>query len=159
MEKTTTLGSLAYDALLKEPESRDPIELQRELQKKYIDELVDCVENYKKIQPRSFFVCVITKREKLLQPILRNYFIARDSCPTPDYDQAVYKYNHESEQIEYLWCIPDREACLTYRENALQVVPEERQLLQHILDFADGTLYRLSKKLNKEQVDSPLLDI
>jgi len=159
MEKTTTLGSLAYDVLIKEPESRDPIELQRELQKKYIDELIDCVENYKKIQPRSFFVCVITKREKLLQPVLRNYFIARDSCPTPDYDQAVYKYNREDDRIEYLWCIPDREACLTYRENALQVVPEERQLLHHILDFADGTLYRLSKKLNKEHVNSPLLDV
>ena len=37
------------------------------------------------------------------------------------------------------------------------VMPEERQLLQFVLDFADGSLFQLAKKLNGETIDSILL--
>jgi hypothetical protein len=159
MEINNTIGSLAYQALQKDPESRDPIELQRELQKNYIDELIQCTETTKKQSRGDFYIVVITKRERLLQPVLRNYFVPRTTCPTPDYDQTVYKYNKQDDCIEYLWCIPDKETCLTFKENALQIVPNERHLLKHILDFADGTLFALCKKLNKEHDDSPLLEL
>ena len=82
--------------------------------------------------------------------MIRNYFIPTHDCPTPTYDQTIYKYDHHKESIEFLWVIPDKETCLTLYENKDIVVPEERALLQFVLDFYDGTLYRLMKKLNKE---------
>lgn len=157
MEINNTIGSLAYQALQKDPDSRDPIELQRELQKKYIDELIQCTTTTKNTHNGDFYIVVITKRERLLQPVLRNYFVPRTTCPTPDYDQTLYRYSKHDDRIEYLWCIPDKETCITFKEHVLQIAPDERQLLKHILDFSDGTLFALCKKLNKEHDDSPLL--
>lgn len=151
----STIGSLVNEIREKDQETRDPIELQRELQKNYLDELVTCVLKDRANYDGDFYVVVLTKRERLMQEVMRNYFFSRKSCPTPDYDQALYRYNAQAEEIEYIWCIPDRETCRIFKENALRIVPEEHELLQHVLDFADGTLYRLAKSLNNEEMDSP----
>ena len=98
-----------------------------------------------------------TKCEPLLPNTYRNYFIDRQTCPTPNYDQAVYRYNRKKEQIEYIWSIPDRETCHHLRINAMHVVPRERELLSFVLKFADGTLFKLCKKLNGEKLETPEL--
>jgi hypothetical protein len=157
MIRKKTLGEQVVPLLEKEPESRDPIELQREMQRDYLDELKKCIADFKKKHNGDFFVVVITKREPLLPNVLRNQFFARISCPTPDYDQSVYHYKSDIECAEYLWTIPCRDACYYLRDNCSLVAPEERQLLGFVLDFADGSLFKLSKKLNREMPDSPLL--
>ena len=134
-ERKKTIGSLARESMQQEQETRDPIELQRELQKEYIDELAACVEANQDDYDGNFFVVVITKKEPTMKNVLRNYFFARQSCPTPDYDQAVYWYHEEAGTLEYLWCIPDRETAMILKDNALRVVPEERGLLQHVLNL------------------------
>ena len=157
MIRKKTLGEQAVPLLQKEPESRDPIELQREMQRDYLDDLKKCITDFKKTHRGDFFVVVITKNEKLLPNVFRNYFFARISCPTPDYDQSVYHYKHDIECAEYVWTIPSRDACMYLRHNCQVVAPEERQLLQFVMDFSDGSLFKLSKKLNREVADSPLL--
>ncbi len=152
-----TVGSQAYDLMQKEPESRDPIEIEQAMQEDYVDELITCALTFAKKYIGDFYVVVITKNEKLLPNVFRNYFAARVSCPTPDYDQSVFKYHYHSETIEYIWTIPSKDACIYLKENALQVHPTEEQLLRFVLEFADGTLYKLAKQLNKEAMDSPLL--
>lgn len=150
-EKKKTVGEQAAPLLSKEPESRDPIEIQREMQKEYIDNLIMCVETHKKIFPSHFFVTVLTKREKLLPNVFRNYFLANLACPTPNYDQAVFRYNKDYEHIEYIWTIPDRETCYYFLNNKHLIVKEEQQLLKHIIDFADGILYKKAKEFNGEE--------
>jgi hypothetical protein len=54
---------------------------------------------------------------KLLDNVLRNYFIPTRACPTPHFDQTVYRYDHHKEAIEFLWVIPDQETCEIFREN------------------------------------------
>lgn len=157
MKQRKTVGELSLQAAQKPEDTRDPIELQRSMQENYIDELLSCVEANKNKLHGNFFIVVIAKRERLMRNVLRNYFFARLSCPTPDYDQTVFMYNAKDESIEYLWCIPDRETSLTLKQNALAVIPSERQLLKHVLDFSDGTLFRQAKKLNKETEDSIFL--
>ena len=149
-----TVGEQVVPLLEKEPESRDPIELQREMQKDYHNNLIQCVNDFKKIHRGDFFVVVLTKNEKLLPNVFRNYFVPRLTCPTPNYDQTVFHYKHDFEIVEYIWTIPSQDACIYLRNNALLVAPEERQLLGFVLDFANGSLYELCKKLNKEQKDS-----
>jgi hypothetical protein len=161
MEKKTrhkkTVGEQYLDISCKLPESRDPIELQREMQKGYIDELSKCVVEFRKKCSADFWVVVLTKRERLMENILRFYYFGRHSCPTPDFDQSLYFYDSKAEEIRFVWSIPDKDTCHHLRNNALYVHDSERNLLQFILEFFDGTLFEKAKRFNKEVKDSPIL--
>ena len=50
--------------------------------------------------------------------------------------------------------VPDQETALTLKENKQIVVPAERSLLQFVLDYYDGNLHRICKKLNGETMDA-----
>ena len=94
MTKKKTVGAIASELQLKTPDTRDPIEIQREVHKDYIDNLKIAVDRGLLTMKHDFYVTVIVKKEKLLEKVLRNYFAERSSCPTPDYDQSVYKYHN-----------------------------------------------------------------
>lgn len=158
MAKRKTVGELSGSLMNKEPDSRDPIELQREMQKEYRDSLIECCRKGINGHTGDFFVVVVSKKERLMPNVFRNYFLSRISCPTPDYDQAVYRYRHKHEELEYLWCIPDKETCLTFLDNKKKIVSSEQGLLHHIIDFENGDLYLLAKKLNNESYGSIVLE-
>jgi hypothetical protein len=157
-EKKITVGEQYLKVAYKEPESRDPIELQREIQKEYVENLTQTVLSFRKDNPRNFYIVQLTKRERLLENVLRNYFFCRYSCPTPEYDQSVFKYEHAIEAVEYLWTVPDKDTCEYLRDNALVVAPEEKELLMFVLSFYSGELLSLAKHLNGEKKGSPLID-
>lgn len=156
--KRETVGKIASDLLKKEPDSLSPIDNMREQLTDYEKNLYECVNRYKNVFPLDFFIIVITKKERLMPNVLRNYFYARMSCPTPDYDQTVYRYSHLKEEVEFLWVIPSQDTCHILKDNALQIDPSERELLDFVLKFSDGSLFTLAKKLNHEAEDSPLLE-
>lgn len=166
----TTIGSIASE-LLSKPDTKNlnPQEIQRAQEQEYLDNLVwavkhaqkkiDCysIEGHEKCRDRSalegsFFVAAVLKKEKLLENVLRNYFIPTKACPTPSYDQTLYRFNADKDEIEYIWTVPDRETCLTFKENITKIVPEERALLANILDFYSGALYRKAKEFNGEMM-------
>ena len=99
----------------------------------------------------DFYVVVITKKERLMDNVLRNYFFTRQTCPTPEYDQIVYQYHRSTDTIEFLWVVPSKHACEMYKQNKLDIAQEEWELLKYVLEFEDGTLLKKSKKLNNEQ--------
>ena len=150
-----TVGEVAAK-LLEKAESNDQtvIDQTREQLSEYYDELIKCVNEHKNKIVGNFYVVVITKKERLITNVLRNYFFARVSCPTPDYDQAVYHYDAKKEELSFMWVIPDRETCLLLRANTSQIPQEELQLLGFVQDFASGKLFKLAKSLNGEKVDS-----
>lgn len=145
-----TLGSIVQDLSLKTPESQDPIEIQRELQKDYRKNLLEAANRGVKRYSGDFYIHVEKKAEPLLPNTFRHYFIDKQSCPTPNYDQDVYKYNRQKEEIEYLWTVPDRGTCFHLMENKHLVVPTEQWLLSFVVKFANGELYKLCKELNGE---------
>lgn len=173
-----TVGKIAGELLQKSPESRDPIEIQREIQKDYIAHLEWSVRHMQKkvdcahlagnnrghetcaLRPGhlgDFFVVVLTKKERLMENVIRNYFLETIDCPTPTYDQTVYQYHAKDEKLTYLWTVPDKETCLIFHENADIIVPEERELLDYIEMFYDGTLMRLARKLNGENIETGIV--
>ena len=152
-----TVGQISSELALKTPDTRDPIELEREMHSDYEKNVYECVKAHKTVWPKDFYVIVITKKEPLMQNVMRNYFYGRLSCPTPDYDQAVYFYDQRNDIIEFLWVIPSRDTCIHLKENAFLVDPAESQLLRFVLDFADGTLFGIAKARNGEHVGSLLL--
>lgn len=152
-EEKKTVGQISQELAAKAPESRDPVELQRELQKEYIDNLIQCVNTHKKEYSSDFYVVVLTKKERLMENVLRNYYLATKACPTPTYDQAVYKYRYKEEDLVFMWVVPSKDTCEHFRDNALDVLKyggEERELLRYVLLFYDKTLDTIAAKENGE---------
>lgn len=145
-----TVGKISSELKQKELYSNDVIETGREVNKDFLNSLLECVKRGLQMYDGDFFVSVLLKREKIMDNVLRNYFIPRRSCPTPHFDQSVWHYKSQDDCLEYLWSLPCEEACLTLKQNMLQVVPEEHHILQFVLDYYDGTLDTLCKKLNGE---------
>jgi len=170
--KNQTVGTIASELQQSGSGSMDPRELQRATEQEYLDNLIWCVNHAKKKVDCStikghdicdsresmdgdFYVAALVKKERLLANVLRNYFVPTISCPTPHFDQTVYRYNHKKDDIEYLWTVPDEETCEIFRENKKIIVPAEHGLLAMVLAYYDGTLFRMCKKLNGETVDTP----
>lgn len=146
-----TVGKLSSDLSLKQPETRSPIEQMRENLTDYDKNLHECIAAGKKVYPGDFFIEVITKQEPLMPNVIRNYFLHRYSCSTPNYDQIMYKYTLENDQITFLWVIPSRAICHLLLEHRLEVPVEEYGLLDFVLQFERGDLFRMCKTLNGEE--------
>ena len=157
-ENRDTVGKLARDLLVKrDTPTHTPIEQMREQLSEYEKNVEICLETHKKLFPGDFYVVVLTKKEKLMEKVIRNYFYGRLSCPTPNYDKCVYSYSREENKLELLWVIPDRKTAKYFRDYRHEVNPTQFELLSYVLKFADGSLFRLAKELNGEKEDSPEL--
>ncbi len=153
-----TVGKVATDLLKKQTNSTSAVEQTEENLTKYEEGLIECLEKGKKENTGDFYVIVLTKNEQLLRNVFRNFFFTRSSCPTPDWDQTLYKYKRKDDNLVFMWTIPSRDACSYLTTNALQVSREERPLLQFVLAFNDGTLMKLAKELNGEKAENPELE-
>ena len=154
-----TVGKISNDLIIKSADNTHSAhEQMQECLTDYDANINQCIIDHKLKFTGDFYIVVITKKERLMDNVLRNYFTARLSCPTPDYDQTVYKYTRKDDAIEFMWVIPSKDACITLKDNFLLIPSEERELLKFVLDFSDGTLFELAKKLNgEESLLSPML--
>lgn len=140
-EKRKTVGQVASE-LSKDTYQQDVIETQREMQKGYIDELIKAAKagEEKYGTKKHFYICVQTRRERLLTNVIRNQFYTRQTRPIPQYDLALYYYNPNDEKLSFIWCIPDKETCLVMQANKQYIPKEQEQLLGFVLSFMAGTL-------------------
>lgn len=153
-----TVGALAKDLSVKKQEKVLLSDQRDAMLVDYEKNLYDCASHaLTKFDNVDFFVVVITKKEPLFENTLRHYFVARQSCPTPDYDQTVYKYHRKGHAFEFIWVIPSKDTCLMYLSNVSSVHPKEYDLLKFVTEFADGTLRKRCKRLNNEEDDSNIL--
>jgi len=156
--KKPTVGKIATDLLAKPEIGHTVIDQMQENLTDYDKNIFLCVENAKKTFPGDFYVVVECKKERLLENVLRNYFFARLSAPTPGWDQTVYKYHRKRDALEFLWVVPSKDAC-EYMTINKQYIPEsEYELLRFVLSYNDGTLLKIAKKLNGEADDRPLIE-
>lgn len=151
--KKETVGKLSTDLIIQSKDnSHSAYDQMTESLTDYEKNIFKCIESHKAQYPRDFYVVVITKKEPLMQNVIRNYFLARSTCPTPDYDQTVYLYNKLRDDVEFLWTLPAKDICKDLITDALLIPDEEKELLGYVLSFSDGTLFRLAKRLNGEQM-------
>lgn len=153
MKRKDTVGKVAL-GLLDNPVYLDHSaqeQMQQQLEE-YESNVLECVQSGKKIYPHDFYMVVETKKEPKLNNVLRNYFIHRSTCPTPTYDNVVYKYHRADDHIEFLWVLPSKDTCKMMLNMPLEIPAEERQLLQYVLEDSDGTLLRKCKTLNGELI-------
>jgi len=145
-----TVGKLAGLLLEKADNKHSVVEQTNENLKEYEKEFLICLERGKKLYDGDFFIEVQAKKEKLMENVIRHYFIPKKACPTPTWDQHVYHYIRIFDQIEYLWSVPNRETCDYLIDFALQIPKEEKKLLEFVMDFKSGELDAKARKLNGE---------
>ena len=151
MSKRETVGKISIDLLWgAQPLDHSPEEQMRECLEEWEKNLLECIERGKKEFPHDFYIVVDTKKEPKMQNVLRNVFIPRSTCPTPTYDNSVYKYHRSDENLEFLWVLPSKATCIMMKDRALEIPEDQRELLQFVLDDIDGTLLKRCKILNKE---------
>lgn len=140
-EERKTVGEIALD-LQQDHYQQDVIETQREMQKDYLDELFKCAKRHEEIfgTEKPYYVCVQVKRERLLQNVIRSYFYARRTRPIPDYDLSLYYYDPATEDISFVWCIPDRETVEYILENQHLLSYDHEQLVGFCKSFKANTL-------------------
>ncbi len=116
--------------------------------------VLEVVQKTRAIEPtRHFYVCVTTKREYLAKNTIRNYFESKYDCPTPTFEQVVYKIHKDGTNISLMWVIPNKDACIYLTMNAFTVAPQERELLSYVLRFNKGELDQLAQKENGEIIE------
>lgn len=158
MKKKETVGKIAVDLMAKPENQHTVIDQMRENLTDYDKNIFLCVQRYKKIFPGDFYVVVETKKERLFENVIRNYFFGRLSAPTPTWDQTVYKFHRNDELLEFLWVVPSQDTCAYLTMNKNYVVESERGLLNFVLSYNDGTLLNMAKRLNGETSNSPLIE-
>lgn len=160
MEKKTrqTVGALSAE-LLQQDTVKDATAGERMQQQlhDYESHIAECVNTGKNNHTGDFFVVVITKRERLMPNVIRNYFVPRKSCPTPTYDQMVYKYHRKDERLEFIWAVPSMVAVKDIMKHQHDLDPSFFTLLKMVMDFLDGTLETQAKKFNDESFFPPTL--
>lgn len=137
MKEHKTVGQMSAE--LKQDSKQGVIDTQREMNKKFIPEIEKCIKNHKD-WTEPFYIIVINKRERLMVNVIRQYFIARKTLPTEDYDQTVFKYDPTSCNLEFLWTVPD---VFTVNELLLHKnnLPEDhRRLVEFCWLFKNGRL-------------------
>lgn len=155
LKKKETAGEIALK-LQSKNDKINPIDLQREFHKgktssdSHEEQIKQAIERGKKEFKNDFFIIQLLKKERILQNIVRVYTFPRKSCPTPDYDQSVYRYLRKEDIVEFIWCIPDKQACNLLILNKDIITPEQHWLLSFVEEFNSGKLLLLAKKFNNE---------
>ena len=157
-----TVGHQARDLILRA--NADPGSNTHSVEEQMKEQLKDyefnvemAVKDGKSKFNEDFYVIVLTKKERLMENVIRNYFLTRSTCPTPEWDQAVYRYTVPTDSLKFLWVIPSKDACAYLKDQALSIDKEERPLLNFVLAFEDDSLFRMAKTMNGEEDFSPLL--
>lgn len=104
---------------------------------------------------KDFYVCYTFIRDRILRhpkPIIW----VRQSCPTPVYDQTVYKYHHNAGTLEFLWVIPNKMLYWHIVHNKQKYIEnkETASLAKMVLLMESGELLTWVKKENGNKKDA-----
>jgi carboxypeptidase C (cathepsin A) len=148
LNKGTSLGEIYRETLLKgnAPEAVEDVE--KEFNKDYMSNLITAARggHGKYLNHTKYYVCVLMKRERLMKNVLRNYFFTRLTCPSPSHDLTVYSYDSETEELEFLWLIPDERLC---KEIYAKRYSHPNSITPYVVDFMEA---RTSKDAIKRNI-------
>jgi len=162
--RKTTVGKAARDLMMKDPTIlKDPIGEVRDIRdavlEDYIKKLESTIEEGCKAWPGDFFVVVASKVERTMHNVIRNLIFHRRTCPTPNYDQIVYKYICKTDEIEFIWAVPDKASCEYIKKYPFEVPDNYKDLMKTVFDFYDDTLLNIAKHLNGEESEDLIKEI
>jgi hypothetical protein len=98
---------------------------------------------------------MLTKVERIGNAV-RTFVLARHSCPTPTYQQAVWKFNHESGTLEFMWSIPDKILYYYLLHNKTKLLADKQyaDTVKFVILMESGELLDWVKRENNEKIDA-----
>lgn len=129
----------------------------------YGADLAECVKLnlpiLKNMGRDHFFISMITIKDRLFKNYFKQKVEAHQACPTPTWDQIIYRYDIPSDALEFLWVIPDKITCEDMYKFPHLVPLDEYELLGYVKDFYEGALLRKANTLNKDTSTPPVIKI
>jgi len=136
----------------------DVIEYRKSMESGIMDRIYDTAQRAR-LQPqyanKDFYIVLITTVDRVLrQP--RIIPLARLSCPTPVFKQSVWKYRHVSDQLEFIWSIPDSVLYYHIVANPTKYLEDKEcaDLAKFVILMESGELLDWVKKENGEKIDA-----
>lgn len=153
-KRDITVGDMVVKLENKQEESAKVFDLTQWQLKELNSGFEECYQQAKKYSPdKTFYMVAWVKSERIFNNrVLHPYFISRKSCPTPQYDQTVFRCPPGGEP-EFLWTLPDKVTYEWYLSNTALISPDKWNLLKFVLADDAGDLLRMAKKFNGESID------
>jgi len=121
----------------------------------YNEELWKAVEEFKPHYKNVLYLEVVPAlnegMNKLYVPQFDLTIFSRSCCPTPSINHSVYRYTYEDDELEELWVLPDTITALEMRYFPIESRIDSPDMFKYYLDYKDGTLLKLAKRLNDEK--------
>lgn len=159
MEKKKTIGSqiLEHDTKRLALED-DIIEYRKQMEPDILKKLYNtafAVKDNDLYRNKYFYVVMLTINDKVLRTP-RIVMLARRSCPTPVYNQAVWKFDHLTGTLEFLWSIPDSILYNHIIANPEKYINDKEcsDTAKFVILMESGDLLKWVKKENKEKRDA-----
>ena len=140
MTKKTTVGEEAVKRLKNADHKQGIVDTQREADKEYFNEIEKCAAAHTSWDD-PYYIIVHQKKEQLLENVIRRYFLGRQSLPTPQWDQTVWRYYPKNGDLEFIWTLPDENTAMWMADNPQDIHPEQHGLLAFVLNFLDKKLF------------------
>ena len=127
-------------------------EYRKNLHDDYIAGALRGIEKGKTRFSGNFYLEVPTITKRLYRPHgeASHIFFPRKTCPVPVFNRSVYKYYANDDRLEMLWCLPNEADCLDYYHNRHLVHPEEYCLLEQVMNYFTGELFKLTHRMETE---------
>ncbi len=136
----------------------DIIEYRRQMEGEVLNNISHTVSQCKYsplYQNKDFYIVVLFKVERI-GVVPKTLVFARRSCPTPTYQQAVYKYHTLGDGLELLWSIPSKILYFHILRNAHVLLQDKEcaDITKFVLLMESEELLNWVKKENGEKKDA-----
>lgn len=141
MKRKKTVGEEAIIRLANPDDKQEVVETQREADKEYFPQMEICIQNHSQWD-KPYYIVVHQKKERLLENVIRRYFIGRQSMPTPQWDQTLWRYDPGTGNLRFIWTLPDENTAKWMAANPKELSENHHELVGFIMSFLNKTLYR-----------------
>lgn len=151
MTEKITLGTKILTEMEKQRTDVSISELQETSQKNYMQNVMDKALEFTQKHPGDCYIVVNGRMHKVFAnfgvPVVEERPVARFSCPTPWYDQTVFKFNYKDQALDYLWTVPSKASCDYYNAYPGE---DDIELRRMVKAFQSHQLLHFSMKENGE---------
>ena len=156
-EKKKSYGQISRETLENNTFDDNVIEYRRKMEPGVMKDIWGVIIQAKShllYANRDFYIVATISPVQLAdnQPLWKIW--ARRSCPTPVYNQNVWKYHHKSASLEYLWTIPHRGTYYFLLKNYNKLSKEEKWAADFCSAMESGALLQWVIKENGEKADA-----
>lgn len=152
-----TVGAIIAENAAKHHDPVHLLEYSEASMKAYHSDIQLCAQKDKNRYKGDFYVIGLFKEEKALLGTPLWKVFSRNTCPTPNYAQDVFLYDHQAQELKDIWTLPTRDWCKFIVKHAKYLPPHQYKLINYVLSFHDGSLFSKCQELNGEIPGTPFL--